>query len=101
MSYTIRFSQLASEDLTEILGWYKEQNVEGLHKQFIEATSKVLKRLENNPQSNAIVHNNVRQVLLKKFPYKILYTFDNAIVEVLVIAVIHQKRDPKIGKGRI
>jgi plasmid stabilization system protein ParE len=101
MSYTIRFSQLATEDLTEILGWYKEQNVEGLHRQFIEATSKVLKRLEINPQSNAIVHNNVRQALLKKFPYKILYTFDNAIVEVLVIAVIHQKRDPKIWKGRI
>jgi plasmid stabilization system protein ParE len=101
MSYTIRFSQLASEDLTEILGWYKEQNVEGLQKQFIEATSNVLKRLENNPQSNAIVHNNVRQALLKKFPYKILYTFDNAIVEVLVIAVIHQKRDPKIWKNRI
>jgi plasmid stabilization system protein ParE len=101
MSYTIRFSQLASDDLTKILGWYKEQNVEGLHKQFIEAISKVLRRLENSPQSNVVVHKNVRQALLKKFPYKILYTFDNAIVEVLIIAVIHQKRDPKIWKGRV
>jgi plasmid stabilization system protein ParE len=101
MSYTIRFSQLASDDLTEILGWYKEQNVEGLHKQVIEALSKVLRRLENNPQSSVIVYRNVRQALLKKFPYKILYTFDNAIVEVLIIAVIHQKRDPKIWKDRV
>ncbi len=100
MTYTIRFSQLASDDLTEVLGWYKEQNAEGLHKRFIEALSQVLKRLENNPESNPIVHKNVRQALLKKFPYKILYTFDNAIVEVLVIAVIHQKRDPKIWQGR-
>ena len=100
MTYTIRFSQLASDDLTEVLGWYKEQNVEGLHKRFIEALSKVLRGLEKNPQSNPIVHNTVRQALLKKFPYKILYTFDNAIVEVLVIAVIHQKRDPKIWQGR-
>ena len=101
MSYTIRFSQLASDDLTEILGWYKEQNVEGLHKRFIEAISKVLRRLESNPQSNAIVHKDVRQVLLKKFPYKILYTFDNVLVEVLIIAVIHQKRDPKIWESRV
>ncbi|MBL7813530.1 MAG: type II toxin-antitoxin system RelE/ParE family toxin [Saprospiraceae bacterium] len=100
MTYKIRFSQLASDDLTEVLGWYKEQNIEGLHKRFIEALSKVLKRLENNPQSNPIVHNNVRQALLKKFPYKVLYTFDNAVVEVLIIAVIHQKRDPKIWQGR-
>jgi hypothetical protein len=64
MSYTIRFSQLASDDLIEIL----EQNVEGLHKQVIEALSKVLRRLENDPQSNVIVHKNVRQALLKKFP---------------------------------
>ena len=61
MTYKIRFSQLASDDLTEVLGWYKEQNIEGLHKRFIEALSKVLKRLENNLQSNPIVHNNVRQ----------------------------------------
>ncbi len=100
MTYTIRFSQLASDDLTEVLGWYKEQNVEGLNKRFIEALSKVLRRLENNPLSNPIVHNNVRQALLKKFPYKVLYTFDNAVVEVLIIAVIHQKRDPQIWKGR-
>jgi toxin ParE1/3/4 len=86
MSYTIRFSQLASDDLTEILGWYKEQNVEGLHKQFIETISKVLRRLENNPQSNVVVHKNVRQALLKKFPYKILYTFDNAINNLLNIS---------------
>jgi plasmid stabilization system protein ParE len=58
MTYTIRFSQLASEDLTEILGWYKEQNVEGLHKQFIEAMSKVLRRLENSPQFNVLTYLN-------------------------------------------
>jgi plasmid stabilization system protein ParE len=58
MKYTIRFSQLASEDLTEILGWYKEQNVEGLHKQFIEAMSKVLRRLENSPQFNVLTYLN-------------------------------------------
>lgn len=100
MTYKIRFSQLASDDLTEVLGWYKEQNIEGLHKRFIEDLSKVLKRLENNPQSNPIVHNTVRQALLKKFPYKVLYTFDNTVVEVLIIALIHQKRDPKIWQDR-
>ncbi len=100
MIYTIRFSQLASDDLTEVLGWYKEKNVEGLHKRFIETLSKVLRRLENNPEAHPIVHNTVRQALLKKFPYKVLYTFDNTVVEVLIIAVIHQKRDPEIWQER-
>ena len=26
---------------------------------------------------------------------------DNAVVEVLIIAVVHQKRDPKIWQGRV
>jgi plasmid stabilization system protein ParE len=50
MKYRIIFSQLASQDLTEILGWYKNQDVEGLDKRFIEAMSKVLKRIETNPE---------------------------------------------------
>ena len=101
MIYTIRFSQLASEDLTEVLDWYKKQDVEGLQKRFITAMSQGLRRLEKFPKSNPIVHNDVRQALLKKFPYKILYTVDNAIVEVLIIAIVPQKRDPKIWQGRV
>ena len=101
MRYMIIFSQLASEDLTEILGWYKTRDVAGLDKRFIEFISKTLKRIEFAPHMYPIVHKNIRCALLKTFPYKILYYEDDSKSEVHIIAVIHQSRDPKIWKKRI
>ena len=101
MRYSLIFSQLASEDLTEALGWYKSQNVHGLEKRFIEAMSKVLKRLELNPELYPFAHKNVRQAFLSTFPYKIIYWIDDATNEVNIIAVIHRARDPKVWKKRL
>jgi plasmid stabilization system protein ParE len=101
MKFTIRFSQLASDDLTDILGWYQNQDASGLDKLFIKAMSTILKRLETNPELYPIVHKNVRQALLQKFPYKILYLIDGLNIEVFIVGVIHQKRKPNSWKKRI
>lgn len=101
MRYSLIFSQLASEDLTDILGWYKSQNVVGLDKRFIEDISKSLKRIETNPEAHSLVYKNIRKILLTSFPYKLLYYEDNLNREVHIIGVIHQSRDPKVWKKRI
>lgn len=101
MKFTIRFSQLASDDLTDILGWHQSQGSEGLDKRFIEAISTVLRRLETSPELYPIVRKNVRQALLQKFPYKIVYIIDGLNVEVFIVALTHQKRNPNIWKKRL
>jgi plasmid stabilization system protein ParE len=101
MRYALIFSNLASDDLTEALGWYKSQNIAGLEKRFIEAMSQILKRLESNPELNPFAHKDIRQAFLKTFPYKILYYVDNQSIEVNIIAVIHKARDSKVWKKRI
>jgi plasmid stabilization system protein ParE len=101
MKFTIRFSQLASDDLTDILGWYQSQDAEGLDKRFIQAISNILKRLETSPELYPIVRKNVRQALIQKFPYKILYIIDGLNVEVFIVALVHQKRNPNAWKKRL
>jgi plasmid stabilization system protein ParE len=101
MKYTLFFSELASEDLTEILGYYKEQDVSGLNKRFIESVSHTLKRIEVNPELYPFAHKNIRRALLKTFPFKVLYFVDDVKTEVHIIAVTHQSRDPKIWKSRL
>jgi plasmid stabilization system protein ParE len=100
MRYLIIFSKSASDDLTETLGWYKEQK-DGLEKRFISETSKILKRLEVFPKSFPIVHVKIRKALLNKFPYKILYFIDDSNHEVHVIGVVHQSRHPDFWKNRM
>lgn len=101
MKFTIRFSQLASDDLTDILGWYQSQGSDDPKKRFIEAVSTVLKRLETSPELYPILRKNVRQALLPKFPYKIVYIIDGLNVEVFIVALTHQKRSPNIWKKRL
>jgi plasmid stabilization system protein ParE len=102
MKYSLILSQLASDDLTDIIGWYKNQEVKGLDKRFIEALSNVLKRIETNPQLFPLIHPPyIRKSLLRIFPYKVLYYVDDKTKEVHIIAVVHQSRDPKIWKSRI
>jgi plasmid stabilization system protein ParE len=101
MKYPLIFSALASEDLTDIIGWYKNQTTAGLGKQFIESMSVTLKRIETSPNAFPIIHQNIRRALIKRFPYKVLFYLDLATNEVHIIAVVHQSRDPKIWEKRI
>ena len=68
MNYTIQFSPEATDDLTEILGWYKEQPVPDLQKKFITAISTTFKTLEKSPKSYALRFKNVRCAVVKKYP---------------------------------
>ena len=40
-----------------------------------------------------VVHKNYRRVLIKRFPYQIIYTLQESTI--LVLAVFHAKRDPE------
>ena len=101
MSYTIQFSPEATDDLTEILGWYKEQPVTDLQKKFITAISTTFKTLEKSPKSYALRFKNVRCAIVKKYPYLIYYWLDDASTTINIVAILHQSRHPKNWKKRI
>jgi len=58
-----------------------------------------LKFIQRNPYSHPIEYKGARKCLLKKFPYKILYIIVDE--KVIVLAVIHGKRNPDLAKKRI
>ncbi len=101
MSYTIQFSPEASNDLTEILGFYKSEPTPNLQKKFIEALSKSLKTLQISPKSFSIRFKNVRCGVVKKFPYNLYYWIDDVQQDIYVFAILHQSRNPKIWKRRL
>jgi len=45
------------------------------------------------------VHSEVRRAALRRFPYVIIYTVDDT--EIVIVACIHARRDPKRWKGRL
>ena len=101
MKYALIFTQLASDDLTDVLGWYKSRGISELDKRFIASISKVLQRIEIKPELYPIVYKKFRRALLDTFPYKIIYFVDDLNKQVHIIAVVHQSREPKKWQKRI
>jgi len=58
----------------------------------------VLARLRNWPLAAPVERESIRRLLLRRFPYKILYSVERDLI--YVIAIAHQRRAPEYWVGR-
>src|SRR5688572_22709836 len=78
--------------------WYEERRT-GLGREFLQSVSDSIARIQENPLGHAQTYKNVRQTLIKRFPYVVCYTFDGN--SIFVLAVLHGHRDPNDWKRRL
>jgi plasmid stabilization system protein ParE len=88
----------AEQEFKEAVTWYARQK-KGLGKKFAQAVKRSLKGVQATPKMHACVVDDVRKATMKVFPYVILYrvTTDN----IIIVAVFHAKRDPRVWQERI
>jgi plasmid stabilization system protein ParE len=87
----------AAADIEEAYGWYERQR-EGLGEEFLTSVEATLRDIVAHPTIYAVIHRETRRALLHRFPYGISYRlYDETVI---VIAVMHGRRDPKHWKGR-
>jgi plasmid stabilization system protein ParE len=98
MLSNVRLKLSAVEDLAEGYAWY-EQRRAGLGDEFLTAIRQRLTSIERHPRTSAIVYKNVRQALVKRFPYSIFY--ECADKEIVVRAIFHSARRPSSWRKRI
>jgi plasmid stabilization system protein ParE len=97
VSYSLLVRPEAQADLAETQKWYEERAT-GLGRQFVEAVDDTLVSITNNPLAYPTVRNVVRRALTKRFPYGVLFLVeaDTAVV----LAILHQARDPELWSRR-
>ena len=88
----------AEEDLKEIFQWYEEQS-KGLGSDFLRCIDASLNSIQNYPEMSRKVYKNIHRVLIRRFPYGIFYIWN--FNKIIVLAVFHAKRNPKLWKKRI
>ncbi len=98
MNFSIELSDEAREDVTLAVKWYDQQK-ENLGDLFITHLNIALEKIRSNPASYKKIYRQVRQAAMQKFPYVILYKLSRNIV--IVYAVFHTKRNPKIKTSRL
>lgn len=98
MNYSLIIRPEAQFDIQDAFEWYEFQSP-GLGSEFVRAVDTCFSGIGRNPLAYQIIHKQARRALIRRFPYIILYVFDQDTVSVL--ACFHAKRDPKQWLDRI
>jgi len=95
-SFPIRLRKKALADVSRIRTWYRKIDPV-LEDRFVRALNDGLDRIEAHPFGYQVVYRNTRRVILDKFPYSIYFLIQDT--SVIVLAVIHHKRNPELARG--
>ena len=88
---------VAEAEISEAFRWYEDKS-EGLGSEFMRALDAALASIQRNPMAYAVVHKQMRRTLLRRFPYGVIYLFqDNAVI---VLGCFHASRNPKQWRNR-
>lgn len=87
----------AKADARDAFAWYEERST-GLGFEFLRALRAALSPLAREPRLFPVILDDIRRARLRRFPYSVLYVaLDDATV---VIAVMHDRRDPRRWQAR-
>ena len=86
------------QDVANAYAWYEERRP-GLDDECLAAIRAATKRVQAEPHVHPRVQGEIRRLLVKRFPYSILYREESE--RVVIIAVFHAKRDPSIWQRRV
>jgi toxin ParE1/3/4 len=97
LSLPVEFRPDAAEEYVAATAWYEAQRA-GLGREFVEAIDTAIAGAVASPELYREVHEDVRRVPVKRFPYLVFYR----VLEdrLRVIAVLHGHRDPATWRDR-
>ena len=87
----------AATDLTAAHDWYEDQSA-GLGAEFLRAVDAVFAAAQRAPATFPTVHGRTRRALLRRVPYGVFFV--EADDEVVVLAVVHGRRHPRVWQSR-
>ena len=99
MSVGIRVAAAASAELEEAVRWYENQR-SGLGSEFHAEVVRTLSLIAEYPESGTSAFGDaaLRRVLVKRFPYQVIYRSNER--GLLILAFAHLRRRPGFWKGR-
>lgn len=90
---------LAKKDINEAAQWYQTKQ-HGLGKRFTGEVRNKVSFIERNPKACVKKYDNVRTAVLNNFPFLIHYTIDEIKDFIVISAILHTSRNPKIWENR-
>jgi plasmid stabilization system protein ParE len=92
----VAFAPRAEDDLTDAYDYFERQR-RGL--EFERDVAETLDRIRENPYLAPEVARDVHRVTMHRFRYNVVYEVTPS--PVVVLAVLHRRRDPSSWQGRL
>lgn len=86
----------AEQDLSEAYDWYEKQRI-GLGEDFLSQIEACFNAICRSPERYSRFFKNYRKAFARRFPYAILYEYQDE--KVIVYYVFHTSQDPEKWKG--
>jgi plasmid stabilization system protein ParE len=94
--FHVRLSPGVEREIAEAMYWYSR--APGLEFVFRDAVNEVIDSLAETPARFRVVQDDVRRVILRRFPYALFFVIEGA--EVIVLACVHERRSPDLWPTR-
>lgn len=89
---------LAATDLDEAFEWYESRSI-GLGVDFLRAVDRCFESIVSAPLGYPVVYRGARRILLRRFPYGVLYLLDGD--RALILACTHTSLHPRRWQRRV
>lgn len=85
-------------DISEAYAWYEGRRV-GLGEEFPSCVDACIHTICRTPELYAVVHDDYRRGLVRRFPYSIFHEyFSNTVI---IYCIFHNSRDPQKWRERL
>jgi len=99
MRLSAHYYDVVKIDLIEAKDWYRNQKP-GLEKNFAFEVKSCIQKIQKDPLIYEIKYRNVRTAFTAIFPYAVHFFIDELKQQIVIIAIIHQSRNPSLPLDR-
>ncbi len=98
-NYTIIFHPKAEKEYLDSVEWYEDAMIE-LGQEFVDEIENTINRISTNPLLFPVKKFQLREAVVKKFPFVIVFEVKQKENQVNILTVFHTSRNPKKKLGK-
>ncbi|HIP61132.1 MAG TPA: type II toxin-antitoxin system RelE/ParE family toxin [Sulfurovum sp.] len=96
--HNLKFKPEVYNDIKIAYDWYESQRI-GLGEDFLLTLEESYAKIARTPKVYQLIYKTVRRKLVRRFPYGVFFVLRDD--EVIVVAIMHTRREPSDWNERV
>jgi plasmid stabilization system protein ParE len=91
MTRSVEISPSASRDIERVVAYYKDVASSKVATDFLVRIQDAMQRIEIFPFSGEVIHKQYRKMLIRSFPFALVYQVGDEAVTIIAVINLHQQ----------